>query len=122
MKHKDEKTPEQKAELESLDTTPRPIAPVHNKAGADKETLSHNWQPGSPAVDTNILNEHGLTSASIMDKIDSPENLKARKDAAENAATFAIDDSIDPSKRDVSDALYAQPGSDAHKAYLKRVK
>ena len=115
---KDEKTPEQEAELAALETTVRPIAPIHSRGAADDYTLSHNWQPGSPAADTSVLNEHGIGGESILDKIDSPENLKAKKDAAKLVETF-YDEDEDCSKLDVSDNRYCQPGSARHKAYLK---
>jgi len=121
-KKTEEKTPEQEAELAALETTVRPIAPIHAKAGADQHTLSHNWQPGSPAIDSNVMNEHGLVSPSIMDKIDTKENIKAREESERATSFYYEDEPEDCSKRDVSDPLYCQPGSERHKAFVKKSK
>lgn len=95
----------------------------------DRETASHQYQANSPAVDTNVLSDHPSKElgGSILDKIETPENIKAREDAAELAiesreALYGYGDDIDCSKRDVSDPLYCTPGSERHKSFLKGKK
>ena len=107
----------------------RPIAGSSLKA-ADRETLSHQYQENSPAVDTNVLSEHPNKDlgGSILDKIETKENVKSKEEAAKQAALdnqklYQYDDeNIDCSKRDVSDPLYCTPGSDRHTKYLKKGK
>lgn len=115
----DEKTPEQLAELAALETASRPIAGA-TKRPADEFTMSHQWQAGSPAADSNVLSEHLSGNESILTKIDTPENIKAREEAAE--VLKIEDESVDCSKLDVSNPGYCQPGSDRHKAFVKKSK
>lgn len=115
--HDKEMTAEQEAEMVRIRDANRPIAGQTQKP-ADRETLSHLWQEGSAAVVTNVLSEHANTGDSILTKIDSPENLEAREEA-KKLAEFTFEDQDDCSKRDVSDPLYCQPGSERHKAFKK---
>lgn len=114
-----ERTEEQQAELTAMELEDRPIA-GQTQRPTNYETQSHQWQAGSPAVDTNVLSEYATGNESLMDKIDTPENIKAREEAAKSLVNFAFDDSVeDCSKLDVSDPRYCQPGSVQHKEFLK---
>jgi hypothetical protein len=107
----------------------RPIAGASQKP-VDRETMSHQYQENSPAIDTNVLSEHPNKelNGSVLDKIETKENLKSKEDAAKQSAEdnqklYQYDDeNIDCSKRDVSDPLYCTPGSERHTKHLKKGK
>ena len=115
-------TAEQEAEMVAVRDEGRVTDADVTKA-VDYETASHLWQAGSAAVNSNVNLGGAKGNESVLDKIDTPENLKAKIDAAELAAK-AVEEmngyyTDDCSKLDVSDPRYCQPGSDRHKAFLK---
>jgi hypothetical protein len=121
MSKKEEEKKEQEEALIAARDANRPIA-AQDAAPLDAETASHQWQAGSAAVNTNVLSDHPTGNDSILDKVESKENLKAKADA-EKAALDALpelEDDYDCSKLDVSDLRYCQPGSERHKAFLKK--
>lgn len=118
---KEEMTKEQEADMVAKRDANRIIA-NEGQVAMDEETASHQYQAGSAAVDTNVTMKPG---ESILNKIDTKENLKAKEDAAKAMsegleAIYGYNDDVDCSKRDVSDPLYCQPGSDRHKAFTKK--
>jgi len=118
-------TEEQEAALIAARDANRPLAGQAGKV-IDQETLSHQWQEGSGAVNTNVLSDHPNRdlNANILEKIQSPENLKAKEDAQkvldDAAAEAAKNEDFDCSKLDVSDIRYCQPGSERHKAFKNK--
>ena|SRR5665213_1562974 len=98
-----------------------PIAPSLNKAAVSRETLSHQWQKDSPAINTNAQAGYASENDSILDKVDTEENLKKRADAEEvkkQQLDARLGTDYDCSLLDVSDVRYCNPGSERHRTYL----
>ena len=125
-KTEETQTDEQAKEILAEKDAVRPVAGQTTKP-VDAETLSHNWQAGSPAIDTNVLSDHPnlQLQKNAKDLADTEENIQKREEsdkiAADQAAQLqANGDDKDPSQRDVSDPLYANPGSERHQAWLDK--
>lgn len=88
MTKKDEMTKEQEDEMIAKRDANRIIA-GENITPMDQETASHQYQAGTNAVNTNVLAGYSVKTESIMDKIDTPENLKKREEA--NKAAIEAD-------------------------------
>lgn len=94
-----------------------PTAPTNTPISQD--TLSHRWQENSAALDTNELAGYSAPVTNVLDAIDTPEKVKARKEEEkkEQETTTALDYEL-RTKLDVSDPRYINPSLD----HVKKAK
>lgn len=90
-----------------------PIAVGESVLGTSTEVLSHKWQKDSPAIVTNTLDGYGKQD-SILDKIDTEENLAKREAAEADKPEVSKADYDRRTKLDVSNPEYINSSLDHH--------
>lgn len=92
---------------------------VHDTDTApSREVLSHQWQKDSASINTNTLAGYNLPQGqSILDKIDTPEKVKAREEEGKKKPEKAKLSKEEYERRtalDVSDPKYINPSLEHH--------